>query len=74
MDIIETATVETEASGPSLMTTADATVAALVANGVDTVFGLPGLQSDPLFDALYRSASPVRVFTPGMSRPVGTWL
>ena len=34
------------------MTGGMAIVEALVANGVDTVFGLPGAQLYPLFDAL----------------------
>lgn len=32
----------------------------LIANGVDTVFGLPGVQTYPLFDALAKNASNVR--------------
>src|SRR5215831_4997335 len=38
------------------MTTADATVASLAAHGVDTVYALPGIQNDHLFDALFRAA------------------
>ena len=34
---------------------AEALVESLVANGVDTLFGLPGGQLDHLFDAIYRS-------------------
>lgn len=37
------------------MTGAEAIVDALVANGVKTLFGLPGGQLDHLFDALYRA-------------------
>lgn len=33
-------------------------MAALEANGVDTVFGLPGVQLDPAFDALARRGAP----------------
>ncbi|MEJ8566242.1 thiamine pyrophosphate-dependent enzyme [Elongatibacter sediminis] len=36
------------------MTGADAIVASLTANGVDTLFGLPGGQLDHLFDSVYR--------------------
>ena len=36
-------------------------VASLVANGVDTVFGLPGAQMYPLFDALARRRAEIRV-------------
>lgn len=36
-------------------TTADVIVQTLIAHGVDTVFGLPGVQTYPLFDALARA-------------------
>ena len=36
------------------MTGGDAIVEALIANGVETVFGLPGAQMCPFFDALQR--------------------
>ena len=34
------------------MTGGEAVVRALLANGVDTIFGLPGVQNDALFSAL----------------------
>ncbi len=37
------------------MSTADAIVASLIEHGVDTVFGMPGVQTYPLFDAIARS-------------------
>ena len=37
------------------MTTADVIVQTLISHGVDTVFGLPGVQTYPLFDALARA-------------------
>ena len=37
----------------------DLIVANLIANGVDTLFGLPGVQTYPLFDALARNANTV---------------
>ena len=37
------------------MSTADAIVASLIGHGVDTVFGMPGVQTYPLFDAIARS-------------------
>jgi acetolactate synthase-1/2/3 large subunit len=43
------------------LTGADAIVASLLANGVDTVFGLPGGQLDHLFDSLYRTNGAIRV-------------
>ena len=42
------------------MTAGDAIVASLEANGVHTVFGLPGVQMYPLFDALYRRKHAIR--------------
>ena len=42
------------------MTGGEAIVAGLVANGVDTVFGLPGAQMYPLFDAFARNADRIR--------------
>ena len=42
------------------MTAGDAIVAALEANGVRTVFGLPGVQMYPLFDALHRRQHVIR--------------
>jgi acetolactate synthase I/II/III large subunit len=36
------------------MTAADAVIATLVAHGLETIYALPGLQNDPLFDALFR--------------------
>ena len=42
------------------MTTAEATVAALVAHGIDTIYALPGVHNDPLFDALFRAGDRIR--------------
>ena len=42
------------------ITAGDAIVAALEANGVHTIFGLPGVQMYPLFDALYRRKQFIR--------------
>jgi len=42
------------------MTTAEATVASLVAHGIDRVYALPGVQNDFLFDALFRASDQVR--------------
>jgi acetolactate synthase-1/2/3 large subunit len=38
-----------------MTTTADVIVATLIAHGTDTVFGLPGVQTYPLYDALGRA-------------------
>ena len=43
------------------MTTARTIVRSLVANGVDTVFGLPGVQLDALFNALHDERNRIRV-------------
>jgi acetolactate synthase I/II/III large subunit len=37
------------------VSTADAIVQSLISHGVDTVFGIPGVQTYPLFDAMARS-------------------
>jgi acetolactate synthase I/II/III large subunit len=42
------------------MTAADAVVATLIAHGLDTIYALPGLQNDPLFDALFRHSDRLR--------------
>jgi acetolactate synthase-1/2/3 large subunit len=42
------------------MTTAEATVAALIAHGLDTLYALPGVHNDALFDALFMAADRVR--------------
>ncbi len=43
------------------MTGGEAIVDALVRNGVDTAFGIPGLQLDPLFAALHDAQNRIRV-------------
>jgi acetolactate synthase-1/2/3 large subunit len=42
------------------MTTAEATVAALIAHGIDTIYALPGVHNDPLFDALFKASDRIR--------------
>src|SRR5260370_31195288 len=42
------------------MTTAEATVGALIAHGIDTVYALPGMHNDPLFDALFKAGDHIR--------------
>src|SRR6202021_2956607 len=42
-------------------TGAEILVNSLAAEGVDTIFGLPGLQLDYIFDALYRRRDAIRV-------------
>jgi len=49
---------------PASMTGGEALVAGLAAHGVDTVFGLPGVQTYGLFDALKRAEDRIRVICP----------
>ena len=46
------------------MTGGEALVSGLLAHGVDTVFGLPGVQTYGLFDALKRAEDRIRVIVP----------
>jgi acetolactate synthase-1/2/3 large subunit len=46
------------------MTTAEATVATLAAHGVDTLYALPGVHNDHLFDALYQASDRIKVVHP----------
>ena len=49
------------ASEPTVrMTTAEATVATLMAHGLDTLYALPGVHNDHLFDALFKAADRIR--------------
>jgi len=43
------------------MSAAEATVATLIAHGLDTVYALPGVHNDHLFDALQRAGEAMRV-------------
>ncbi|MFL6798467.1 MAG: thiamine pyrophosphate-dependent enzyme [Xanthobacteraceae bacterium] len=42
------------------MTTAEATVGALIAHGIDTIYALPGAHNDHLFDALHHRRNEIR--------------
>ena len=44
----------------STMTTAEAVLATLIAHGLDTVYALPGVQNDMLFEALFRVSERLR--------------
>jgi acetolactate synthase I/II/III large subunit len=48
------------ASSAARLTTAEAAVAALIAHGIDTVYALPGVHNDHLFDALFKAGDAVR--------------
>ncbi|MGI4954978.1 MAG: thiamine pyrophosphate-dependent enzyme [Janthinobacterium lividum] len=43
------------------MTTAEAVVATLGGHGIDTVYGVPGVHNDALFDAIYNTGGRVRM-------------
>ncbi len=45
----------------TMMTTGEATVATLIAHGFDTIYALPGVHNDHLFDALYQAGERLRV-------------
>ncbi len=46
------------------MTTADAVVESLVQHGIDTLYALPGVHNDHLFDAAQRAEGRLRVLHP----------
>jgi acetolactate synthase-1/2/3 large subunit len=46
------------------LSTAEATVETLLRHGLDTVYALPGVHNDPLFDAFYHAADRLRVIHP----------
>ncbi len=46
---------------PQPMTGGQAVVEALIRHGVDTVFGIPGIQLDNLFDAFYAKRNRIRM-------------
>lgn len=47
-----------------IMNGGDAIVQSLLHHGVDTVFGIPGVQTYALFDALHRAGDSIRVIAP----------
>src|SRR6266849_257861 len=48
------------APAASVMTTAEAAVATLIAHGIETIYALPGVHNDPLFDALFKASDRIR--------------
>jgi acetolactate synthase I/II/III large subunit len=46
------------------MTTAEGVVESLIRHGLDTVYALPGVHNDPLFDAMFRASDRLRVIHP----------
>jgi len=53
------------------MTGGEAIVESLIAHGVDTVFGIPGVQTYGLFDALYNARSRIRMVYPRHEQATG---
>jgi thiamine pyrophosphate-dependent acetolactate synthase large subunit-like protein len=45
-------------------TAAEATVASLIAHGIDTLYALPGVHNDHLFDALFKSSGRIKAIHP----------
>ena len=46
------------------MTTAEAVIETLLAHGIDTLFALPGVHNDHLFDAAHKASDRIRVIHP----------
>ncbi|HEY4370185.1 MAG TPA: thiamine pyrophosphate-binding protein, partial [Steroidobacteraceae bacterium] len=42
------------------MTAAEATVASLIAHGIDTMYALPGIHNDQFFEALFKASDHIR--------------
>ena len=53
-------TIKKSAEPAATMTAAEAVVATLIAHGLDTVYALPGVQNDLLFEALFRFSDRLR--------------
>jgi acetolactate synthase-1/2/3 large subunit len=46
------------------MTTAEAVIESLIAHGIDTLYALPGVHNDSLFDAAHKASDRIRVIHP----------
>src|SRR5215475_1461488 len=53
------------------MTTAEAVVASLIAYGIKTLYALPGVHNDHLFDALFRASDRIGVVHPRHEQGAG---
>ena len=53
------------------MTTAQAVVASLIAHGIKTLYALPGIHNDHLFDALFRASDRIGVVHPRHEQGAG---
>jgi acetolactate synthase-1/2/3 large subunit len=54
-----------------IMTTAETVIATLLAHGIDTLFALPGVHDEPLFDVAHKASDRSTRCT---SRPPPMWL
>ena len=54
-----------------IMTTAEAVVASLIAHGIKTLYALPGIHNDHLFDALFRASDRIGVVHPRHEQGAG---
>src|SRR5579871_4338712 len=63
----------TEAKAPRMdkTTTAEAIVASLIAHGIKTLYALPGVHNDHLFDALFRASERIGVVHPRHEQGAG---
>jgi acetolactate synthase-1/2/3 large subunit len=53
------------------MTTAEAVIATLVEHGIDTLYALPGVHNDHLFDAAHKASERLRVIHPRHEQTAG---
>jgi acetolactate synthase-1/2/3 large subunit len=56
---------------PVRRSVAEAMVDGLLANGIETIFALPGVQNDPFFDALFHARERLRVVHPRHEQAAG---
>src|SRR6516162_1509562 len=54
-----------------IMTTAEAVVASLIAHGIKTLYALPGIHNDHLFDALFRASDRIGTVHPRHEQGAG---
>jgi acetolactate synthase I/II/III large subunit len=60
------------AAGPAtIMTAAEAVVATLIGHGLDTIYALPGVQNDLLFEALFKFSDRLRTVHPRHEQGAG---
>src|SRR5476649_1425996 len=53
------------------MTTAEAVIETLLTHGIDTLFALPGVHNDHLFDAAHKASDRIRVIHPRHEQTAG---